>query len=590
MEGGNNTIPTASLNWLYAACTDDALEHPLLAHFRRGDSVTWSQFSELLTHFAEHNSAEEMRELGAEAWQHSPLCHQLLLVSHLAHHGAPPADFFSTIFGRLGLLASHYPLVFNTREGNNGVINIDISHPPTLTPCEASINVLLGMIEHGAKLTLEAPTIQEEATPNALKVRIIGNNDNDNNKKFSRKLTTATGQARDKLPPEYGALLRSHTRLSNRLASVQLPEERACAVGRNDQHLYRFLLNEVSDAVLVFARDGSVRHYNEAAAALFGDAMMRSNHLLDRLPGRPCQRDTADAVSNTASRWRTSIIDESGRMIPVIISHYHADTTDILVVRDDGYRKEIRVKRTAEQVAESQRTSLLGELAKGIVHEFKNLLLSLSSLIALQTVGNQHTRIAFLDELTSVVDYGSELADELLSFVRKDTDGPTIINLGELLNNQSKLLRQLLPYTIDMTTDIHDNLFIKAARVQVRQVLTNLAINARDAMPDQEGRLTIRAFPEQRDVVVEVSDTGGGIDPAIRQRIFEPSFTTKGPESASGGAGVGLAVTADIVRRHGGSIEIRSEVGSGTSFRLRFPSAVERDSFASPPEYIRDTD
>lgn len=564
----NNIIPTASLSWLRSACADDKLHHPHLAHFQQGAGLAWGEFSELLAHFARHNCVDELRGLGARAWQHFPLYQQSLLIPYLARHRGSPGRFFITIFGKLGLLASHYPLAFNARAEGDGIINIKISHPAALKPCEPFITVLLGMVEHCTSLTLKGSVISEETSPGSLDMRI-----SDARAGGQAAATWRGGHGLPRLPREHGTPG----------DPAALPQ--TLAVAGPDEQIHSLLLNSVSEAVLTFAADGRVRYFNAAAAFLFGPGMATGANLSDHLPLPPDGPGLASAFASPfATRWNGYLRDGPGRARPVTISLSHAGETGICMVLDrtEASRAQLSLDSAKEQLAATQRTSLLGELSRGVIHDFKNLLASFDLIIGQEMGGEVSGQVSgersgdeFLTELMSAVSYGSDLTGELMSFAGRDAEGVATIDLTDLLNVQSKLLDQLLPDAVTMTTDIHDNLVIKAAQIQVRQILTNLAINARDAMPDG-GAIFIRAFQDGGHVVLEVSDTGTGIDPSIRHRIFEPFFTTKTRARKGRGSGVGLALTADIVERHGGSIDVSSVVGDGTTFSVRFPELANK--------------
>ncbi|MDZ7262766.1 MAG: response regulator, partial [candidate division KSB1 bacterium] len=180
------------------------------------------------------------------------------------------------------------------------------------------------------------------------------------------------------------------------------------------------------------------------------------------------------------------------------------------------------------------------------------------------------------------------LVRQLLAFSRQQTLRPQVLQLGDVLSELSILLGRLLGENIELTLDQAGDLWpVKADLHQFEQVIINLAVNARDAMPDG-GKLTIRTAnvgeEESRSlghpelvpgeyVSIEVKDTGCGIPKEIQEKIFEPFFTTKGARSGSAvkGTGLGLSVSYSIIRNHDGSIEVESEVGVGTTFTIKLP-------------------
>ena len=193
---------------------------------------------------------------------------------------------------------------------------------------------------------------------------------------------------------------------------------------------------------------------------------------------------------------------------------------------------------------------------------------------------------ADVDEITKAATRAAALTHQLLAFSRKQVLAPRVLHVGDIVSEITPMLRRLLGETIDLRTTMSDRGHVRADSVQLEQVLMNLAVNARDAMPGG-GRLTIEtadvvldeAYAQQHPgvtpglhVMVAVSDTGHGMDRATRERIFEPFFTTK---PVGQGTGLGLATVHGIVNQSGGHIWVYSEVGRGTTFKLYLPRTDE---------------
>jgi two-component system, cell cycle sensor histidine kinase and response regulator CckA len=190
----------------------------------------------------------------------------------------------------------------------------------------------------------------------------------------------------------------------------------------------------------------------------------------------------------------------------------------------------------------------------------------------------------YLDEISKAIDRAASLTKGLLTFSRKQVVSPKILDLHTLISEQMKMLKRLLPENIDlMFSPGGAQPFIKADSTQVEQVIMNLAINARDAMPEG-GRILIETQECEPDddsvgqMMIAVTDTGCGMDKATQSQIFEPFFTTK---EAGKGTGLGLAIVLDIVKQSGGRIEVESEIGKGTTFRIYFPRAVAEKQSAA---------
>ena len=242
-------------------------------------------------------------------------------------------------------------------------------------------------------------------------------------------------------------------------------------------------------------------------------------------------------------------------------------------------------KRLEQQLLRAQRLESLGTLASGIAHDLNNVLAPISMALELFRMklddsGSQST----LDALDSCVNRGAALIRQVLTFARGIQGERVQVQTRHLLQETEKVLVQTLPKSITVVSDVPRDLWVVSAEpTQLHQVLMNLCINARDAMPEG-GRLRITGRNVVLDetyvqmnpelsvgpyVVIEVHDTGQGIPAEIQNKIFEPFFTTKEPGK---GTGLGLSTVAAIVRNHNGYINLYSEVGKGTSFKIYFPA------------------
>lgn len=247
----------------------------------------------------------------------------------------------------------------------------------------------------------------------------------------------------------------------------------------------------------------------------------------------------------------------------------------------EGTLEDITERRELEQqLQQMQKIEAVSRLAGGVAHDFNNLLMAISSYTELLQlkISENETAKKYLDEIGKTVDRASSLTKGLLTFSRKQVISPKALDLNALIHEQIKMLKRLLPENIDLDFNpASGQPFIKADSTQVEQVMMNLAINARDAMPDG-GRILIETHDSDGDsesppdlsgqVIIAMSDTGCGMDAGTCSQIFEPFFTTK---EAGKGTGLGLAIVFDIVKQGGGKISVESEVGRGTTFRVHFP-------------------
>ena len=259
------------------------------------------------------------------------------------------------------------------------------------------------------------------------------------------------------------------------------------------------------------------------------------------------------------------------------------------------FRDLTRERMLQKQVQTAQRMESVGTLAGGIAHDFNNSLTGIvgfGELLRMRMAGDE-TAMHDLDEIMHCAERAATLTRQLLTFARRQVIEPVNLNMSALVADLMKLIGKVVGEHIEVKTSLEKNVpTIHADRGQIEQVLMNLCLNSRDAMPEG-GRLVV----ETRDVVMDeeyvrqnpymktgryalltVSDTGIGMDEKTRERVFEPFFTTKEPDK---GTGLGLAMVYGIVKQHGGFIHVYSEPGKGTAFKVYFP-AIEARPAAVP--------
>jgi two-component system cell cycle sensor histidine kinase/response regulator CckA len=242
-------------------------------------------------------------------------------------------------------------------------------------------------------------------------------------------------------------------------------------------------------------------------------------------------------------------------------------------------------KEVEDQLRQAQKMDALGQLAGGVAHDFNNLLTAIKGYteITLSELPKDHSLRANLEEVIKAGDRATALTRQLLAFGRKQVRRPKIIDLSSVVDDMQKMLRRLIGENIKLVTSVESRLGkVLADPSQIEQIVVNLVVNARDAMPrggklmidlatvylDQEyARQHISVTPG-RHVMLAVSDTGCGMSRAVQQRIFEPFFTTKAPGQ---GTGLGLPTVYGIVKQSGGHIWVYSEEGTGTKFKIYLP-------------------
>jgi len=261
-------------------------------------------------------------------------------------------------------------------------------------------------------------------------------------------------------------------------------------------------------------------------------------------------------------------------------------------------RVEKALVESEEQLRQSQKLEAIGQLAGGVAHDFNNLLTAINgySALARRRVGDDHPISSYLEEISKAGDRASNLTRQLLAFGRKQLLQPLALNLNDVVGDMIKLLKRLIGEDVQLITRPGTDLKqIKADPGQLEQVLVNLVVNARDAMP-QGGTVTIETANTKLDgayaaahvgvtpgnyVMLAISDTGTGMDHETQARIFEPFFTTK---EKGKGTGLGLSTVYGIVKQSGGNVWVYSELGKGTTFKVYLPQVEEEVSaLAHPP-------
>jgi signal transduction histidine kinase len=260
-------------------------------------------------------------------------------------------------------------------------------------------------------------------------------------------------------------------------------------------------------------------------------------------------------------------------------------------------RAQAERERLENRLNQAQRLESLGQLAGGVAHDFNNLLaviLTCTSFVAEATAGDEAVH-ADVEQIQTAAERATRLTRQLLIFGRRDKANIEVLDLCAIVTDIQGLLSRTIGENVTLVVHAADGLpAIRADRGQMEQVLINLAVNARDAMPDG-GTLTIRLGTTMLDedyarlhpqitpghyVELSVSDTGVGMSPEVVSRIFEPFFTTKPRDK---GTGLGLATVHGIVAGSGGSLSVYSELGMGTTFRAFFPPAPGHAAVATEP-------
>ncbi len=267
------------------------------------------------------------------------------------------------------------------------------------------------------------------------------------------------------------------------------------------------------------------------------------------------------------------------------------------------FTEDVTERRALEQqLRQSQKMEAVGRLAGGIAHDFNNLLMVISgySEFLLERLNGAPELRAPAQEIASAAERASSLTRQLLAFSRKQMLAPQIINLNGIVTENIKMLTRMIGEDIDLVMVPNPNLWaVRADSGQIEQVVMNLAVNARDAMPsggklrietsnvtiDEEQSRIHAPLPVGDYVMISISDNGAGMDTETQSHIFEPFFTTKGTK----GTGLGLSTVYGIIKQSGGYIWVYSEVGKGTTFKIYLPRIASMSEAAAPVVKAPDT-
>jgi PAS domain S-box-containing protein len=352
--------------------------------------------------------------------------------------------------------------------------------------------------------------------------------------------------------------------------------------------------------------DGPVVYANEGFTRLTGyerDEIIGKNCRI--LQGKDTNPETVAAIRDAVREARPCIVE---------ILNYRKDGTpfwnalSIAPIFDEGrlthyvgVQTDITAFKQMElQLRQSQKMEAVGHLAGGVAHDFNNLLTVINGCCELLRFNTKLPGDArpLIDEIHKAGERAATLTRQLLAFSRKTVMQPRVLNLNELVKDFQKLVGRLIGEDIELATDFRsDAARVKVDPGQIDQVLMNLVVNARDAMP-RGGKLTVSTRDVFLDenyvrgnsdlkpgpyVVLSVADTGCGMDKATLARIFEPFFTTK---PVGQGTGLGLAMVYGVMKASGGHVAVESEIGKGTTFNLYLPAVSEPERPPLPASQI----
>lgn len=362
------------------------------------------------------------------------------------------------------------------------------------------------------------------------------------------------------------------------------------------------ILNSVEEGIIGLNCSGQITFVNSAALR-----MTSWQH--DELIGQPFHIVTTalekdqplfglDQQESTQQHLNKRFVRKDGSSFPVeyVCSPIYVQgqqSGTVISFRDISKRKQLEA-----QVFQAQKMEAIGRLAGGIAHDFNNLLTVINGYIdmLLEETDQRDPRYKDVSEVKSIVKRASHLTHQLLAFSRKRDLVTETLDLNQVISQMDSLLAHVVGPTIQVELQLEPDLGkIRHEQSQIEQVIMNLVINARDAI-EHSGLISIETknyhFKQQHlnlapgdYSLLVVSDTGMGIDPKTREQIFEPFFTTK-PEGK--GTGLGLATVYGIISQSGGHIEVCSQVGKGSSFRIYLPQVSDQTAQAGCSETVCD--
>ncbi|MCD6440648.1 MAG: response regulator [Candidatus Marinimicrobia bacterium] len=400
------------------------------------------------------------------------------------------------------------------------------------------------------------------------------------------------------IPAVRRAVKESEEKTRLRIAEAQ--SAAALEALKESEENFRTLVENSFDGILINDVTGNYLYANNRAAEISGYSIseLLKLNVIDLTPSEDKNKIVKRVKkrienNHTPDYFESVLVRKDGKEIPIELTAaptiWKNKPAEIVSVRDITERKQAEKEKALlqSQLQQAQKMETIGALAGGIAHDFNNLLTVIQGNVQLARMKYKDSREldSYLEQVQNSSDRAAKLTRQLLTFSRKQPINLSILNINTVIEDMLKMLQRLIGEDISIDTNLSPELpSIKGDEGNIEQVIMNLVINARDAMPEggeillktenvelHENEYTgiIGSYPGEF-VCLTIRDTGAGIDEKNLSKIFEPFFTTKDKET---GTGLGLSVVYGIVKQHKGFIQVQSKLQEGTTFKIYFPAS-----------------